>query len=111
MIDEKNRGKGRGRSLIKLQPLLGVYANAEKVLLAHAPSNKRSQREDVIAAIAAGRRAIGPRGTLLGDQRTIALVLQKRVTQYMEVVNIQVAKIRKLVPGRRRAIGGCRGTP
>ena len=33
--------------------LLGVYANAEKVLLAHAPSNQRAQRRDVQAAIAA----------------------------------------------------------
>ena len=52
-IDERNRGKNRGRSLNRLLSLLGVYANAEKVLLAHAPSKKRSQREDVIAAIAA----------------------------------------------------------
>ena len=33
--------------------MLGVYANAEKVLLAHAPSPKRAQRGDVLAAIAA----------------------------------------------------------
>ena len=33
--------------------LLGVYANAEKVVLAHAPALKRAQRGDVIAAIAA----------------------------------------------------------
>ena len=33
--------------------LLEVYANAEKVLLLHAPSKKRAQREDVMAAIAA----------------------------------------------------------
>ena len=33
--------------------LLGVYANAEQVLLTHAPSMKRAQRGDVKAAIAA----------------------------------------------------------
>ena len=33
--------------------LLEVYANAEKVVLAHAPALKRAQRGDVIAAIAA----------------------------------------------------------
>ena len=33
--------------------LPGVHANAEKVILAHAPALKRSQRGDVIAAIAA----------------------------------------------------------
>ena len=32
---------------------VGVYANAEKILLAHAPSLKRAQRGDVQAAIAA----------------------------------------------------------
>ena len=53
VIDGNSRGANRGRSLVKLLSLLGVYANAEKVLLAHAPSKKRSQREDVIAAIAA----------------------------------------------------------
>ena len=43
VIDEKGRKKNRGRTLIQLLSLLGVYANAEKVLLAHAPSKKRSQ--------------------------------------------------------------------
>ena len=33
--------------------LLEVYANAEKVVLAHAPALKRAQRGDVIAATAA----------------------------------------------------------
>ena len=33
--------------------LLGVYANAEKVVLTHAPAQKRAQRGDVVAAIAA----------------------------------------------------------
>ena len=31
----------------------GVYANAEKVVLAHAPALKRAQRGDVVAAAAA----------------------------------------------------------
>ena len=53
VIDNINRGKARGRSLTNLLSLLGVYANAEKVLLAHAPSNQRAQRRDVQAAIAA----------------------------------------------------------
>ena len=43
VIDGNSRGANRGRSLVKLLSLLGVYANAEKVLLAHAPSKKRSQ--------------------------------------------------------------------
>ena len=60
VIDEHSRGANRGRSLVKLLSLLGVYANAEKVLLAHAPSKKRSQREDVIAAIAAKDAAAAP---------------------------------------------------
>ena len=60
VIDENSRGANRGRSLVKLLSLLGVYANAEKVLLAHAPSKKRSQREDVIAAIAAKDAAAAP---------------------------------------------------
>ena len=45
--------KGRGRRLSTLFSLLGVYANAEQVLLAYTPSQSRAQREDVLAAIAA----------------------------------------------------------
>ena len=52
-MDKNSRGKGRGRDLTILLFLLGVYANAEKVVLAHAPALKRAQRGDVIAAIAA----------------------------------------------------------
>ena len=52
-VDGDTRGRGRGKSLRRLLSLLGVYANAEKVLLLHAPSKKRAQREDVMAAIAA----------------------------------------------------------
>ena len=37
--------------------MLGVYANAEKILLAYAPSPKRAQRGDVLAAIADGEAA------------------------------------------------------
>ena len=39
--------------LIRSSIKLGVYANAEKVVLAHASALKRAQRGDVIAAIAA----------------------------------------------------------
>ena len=53
MIDNTTRGKGRGKALICLLSMLGAYANAEKVLLAHTPSPKRAQRGDVLAAIAA----------------------------------------------------------
>ena len=53
VIYNTTRGKGRGKNLICLLSMLGVYANAEKVLLAHAPSSKRAQRGDVLAAIAA----------------------------------------------------------
>ena len=52
-MDNNNRGKGRGTDLTILLFLLGVYANAEKVVLAHAPALKRAQRGDVVAAIAA----------------------------------------------------------
>ena len=52
-VDNNNRGKGRGRDLTILLSLLGVYANAEKVVLAHAPALKRAQRGDVVAAVAA----------------------------------------------------------
>ena len=71
VIDEKGRKKNRGRTLIQLLSLLGVYANAEKVLLAHAPSKKRSQREDVIAAIAAKDAATAepaPAGAALAQE-------------------------------------------
>ena len=53
VVDSSSRGKGRGRNLTNLLSLLGVYANAEQVLLTHAPSMKRAQRGDVKAAIAA----------------------------------------------------------
>ena len=53
VVDNSSRGEARGRDLKILLSLLGVYANAEKVVLAHAPALKRAQRGDVIAAIAA----------------------------------------------------------
>ena len=52
-MDNNNRGKGRSRDPTILVSLLGVYANAEKIILAHAPALKRAQRGDVVAAIAA----------------------------------------------------------
>ena len=53
-IDSEQLGKSRGRSLGQLLSLLGVYANAEKVLLIHAASVQgRVQSADVIAASAA----------------------------------------------------------
>ena len=53
VIDNTTRGKSRGKELISLASMLGVYANAEKILLAYAPSPKRAQRGDVLASIAA----------------------------------------------------------
>ena len=53
VVDNSSSGKGRGRDLTILLSLLGVYANAEKVVLAHAPALKRAQRGDAIAAMAA----------------------------------------------------------
>ena len=50
---DQTLNQARGRDLTILLSLLGVYANAEKVVLAHAPALKRAQRGDVIAAIAA----------------------------------------------------------
>ena len=53
VIDNTTRGKGRGKERICLLSMLGVYANAEEVLLTRAPSPQRAQRGDVLAAIAA----------------------------------------------------------
>ena len=53
VVDSKTRGKARGRDLTNLLSRFGVYANAEKVALTHAPALKRAQRGDVVAAIAA----------------------------------------------------------
>ena len=53
IVDSSNRGKARGRDLTNLLSLLAVYANAEKVVLIHAPTLKRAQRGDVVAAMAA----------------------------------------------------------
>ena len=53
VVDSKNRGKALGLDLMHLLSHVGVYANAEKVLLTHAPTLKRAQRGDVVAAIAA----------------------------------------------------------
>ena len=50
---KKVRGNARGKSLLKLFSLLGVYANAEKVLLAYTPIKKRAQCEAVLKAVAA----------------------------------------------------------
>ena len=71
----------RGRSLITLLSLLGVYANAEKVLLAHAPSKKRSQREDVIAAIASKDAAAAPAAAVAirENVRPVAVQSKKKV--------------------------------
>ena len=38
VVDNSSRGKARGRDLTILLSLLGVYANAEKVVPAHAPA-------------------------------------------------------------------------
>ena len=53
IVDSSSRGKARGRDLTNLLSRFGVYANAEKVVLTHAPALKRAQRGDVVAAIAA----------------------------------------------------------
>ena len=53
VVDCRSLGKARGRDLTNLLSPLGVYANAEKVVLTHAPALKRAQRGDVVAAIAA----------------------------------------------------------
>ena len=50
---KKVRGNARGKSLLKLFSLLGVYANAEKILLAYTPIKKRAQSEAVLKAVAA----------------------------------------------------------
>ena len=50
---KKVRGNARGKNLLKLFSLLGVYANAEKVLLAYTPIKKRAQCEAVLKAVAA----------------------------------------------------------
>ena len=52
--------KGRGRRWLTLFSLLGVYANADHVLLAYTPSQSRAQRDDVLAAIAAKEAEVAP---------------------------------------------------
>ena len=52
VIDTKKRGIVRGKSLVVLFSLLGVYANAEKVLLAYTPTKKRAQCEAVLKTVA-----------------------------------------------------------
>ena len=47
------RERSHSRSLVSLLSLLGVYANAEKILLSHAPSQKRAQCGEVLAAMKA----------------------------------------------------------
>ena len=56
--DTDKRGSSRGRSLRLLLSLLGVYANAEKVLLVHAPSSQHEQRNDMLSAIAGKNAAL-----------------------------------------------------
>ena len=51
-FDADKRRSSLGRSLGLLLSLLGVYANAEKVLLVHAPSSQHAQSHDVLSAIA-----------------------------------------------------------
>ena len=41
IVDSNNRGKARGRDLTNLLSLLTMYANAEKIVLTHAPALKR----------------------------------------------------------------------
>ena len=52
VTEYNTRGKIRGRSLVQLFSLFGVYASAEKICLAHATSHKRAQCDRVVAAIA-----------------------------------------------------------
>ena len=77
VIDNSSRGKGRGRNLTNLLSLLGVYANAEQVLLTHAPSMKRAQRGDVRAAIAAkeAQEAAAATAKAAKDAQTAAAAL------------------------------------
>ena len=51
-IEADKRGSARGRSLGLTLSLLGVYANAEKVLQIHTPPYQRAQKQDVLSAIA-----------------------------------------------------------
>ena len=52
------REKSHSRSLVSLLSLLGVYANAEKVLLSHAPSQKRALCGEVLTAMKAKEAAV-----------------------------------------------------
>ena len=51
-IEADKRGSARGRSLGLTLSLLGVYANAEKVLQIHTPPYQRAQKQEVLSAIA-----------------------------------------------------------
>ena len=57
VVSENKRGMNRGRSLILLLSLLGVYPNAENSFSA-CTFQKRSQRAEVIAAIDAKDAAV-----------------------------------------------------
>ena len=77
-MDNNNRGKGCGRDLTILLSLPGVHANAEKVILAHAPALKRAQRGAVVTAVAAkdaAAAAVAPK-----DANAEAKALRENVT-------------------------------
>ena len=57
-IEADKRGSARGRSLGLTLSLLGVYANAEKVLQIHTPPYQRAQKQDVLSAIAEKNAAL-----------------------------------------------------
>ena len=58
VVSENKRGMSRGRSLILLLAVFGVYENIENIILAHETSKKPSQRAEVIAAIDAKDAAV-----------------------------------------------------
>ena len=100
--------KGRGRRLLTLFSLLGVYANAEQVFLAYTSFQSRAQREDVLAAIAVKEAEVAssqeqPEGQLRQAQPSKA---GKDRSPDSELNSNPKAKIR---PDLRREISGADG--
>ena len=95
-MDNSSRGKGCGRDLTILVSLLGVYANAEKVVLAHSPALKRAQCGDVIAAIAAKDAELA----LAKDAQAEANALRKNATRNLHPKAVKCPDLRGAITSR-----------
>ena len=101
VVDSKNRGKARGRDLTNLLSLLGVYANAEKVVLTHAPALKRALCGDVVVPLhpRTPKQLLPRPRELMQRQLIFATMRLKRSTQklryaqsFVEIFLIQMGR-------------------